>query len=76
MSDHPEPPRINKSVLHELIGGLSDGIILAEPSGRIAWANAAAIAMHRTVNIEDLGADAKEYRQPGYCGPTRNEKAG
>lgn len=63
MSDNPEPPKINKGSLQELIGGLSDGIILIESSGRIDWANAAAIAMHRVSNIDELGGNAIGYRR-------------
>ncbi len=63
MSENPEPPKINKGSLQELIGGLSDGIILVEQAGRIVWANAAAIAMHRASSIEELGGDAAGYRR-------------
>jgi PAS domain S-box-containing protein len=63
MSDNPEPPKINKGSLQELIGGLSDGIVLVAPDGRIHWANAAAITMHRVSAIDELGADATEYRR-------------
>ena len=63
MSENPEPPKINKGSLQELIGGLSDGIILVEQGGRVAWANAAALAMHRVSSIEELGGDAAGYRR-------------
>jgi PAS domain S-box-containing protein len=63
MSDNRELPRINKGSLQELIGGLSDGIILVAPDGGIEWANAAAVTMHRVSGIEDLGGNATEYRR-------------
>jgi PAS domain S-box-containing protein len=64
MNDAPQqPPRINRGSLQELIGGLSDGIILVEPNGDIAWANGSALEMHRVDSIEELGADAREYRR-------------
>jgi PAS domain S-box-containing protein len=63
MSDAPAVPKINRTVLQEVIRGLSDGIILVEDQGGIAWANASALAMHRVERIEDLGVDVKTYRR-------------
>lgn len=63
MSEAANRPRINRVSLQELIGGLSDGIILVEQDGRIAWANTAAIEMHRVDGIDDLGGDAAGYRR-------------
>jgi len=63
MNDRLEPPRINRGSLQELIGGLSDGIILIDQAGAIAWANDAAIVMHRAKAIDDLGRDAAGYRR-------------
>lgn len=56
-------PRVNRSILQELIAGLSDGIILVDPDGSIAWANLAALKMHRVEAVKDLGEDAKGYRR-------------
>jgi PAS domain S-box-containing protein len=50
-------------VLQAVIGGLSDGIILVDAQGEIAWANASALAMHRVERTEDLGLDVKTYRR-------------
>ena len=63
MNDIPQPPKINRGSLQELIGGLSDGVIFLEPNGNIAWANISALEMHRVASIEELGADAREYRR-------------
>lgn len=63
MSEAANRPRINRVSLQELIGGLSDGIMLVEQDGRIAWANTAAIEMHRVDGIDDLGGDAAGYRR-------------
>jgi PAS domain S-box-containing protein len=63
MNGSPQPPKINRGSLQELIGGLSDGIILVERDGRIVWANIAAIEMHRVDGIDDLGGDAIGYRR-------------
>ncbi|UHS63544.1 helix-turn-helix transcriptional regulator [Agrobacterium vaccinii] len=63
MTDAPQPPKINRGSLQELIGGLSDGIILVEQDGSIAWANQSALDMHRISSVDDLGGDAKGYRR-------------
>lgn len=48
--------------LRQLVAGLTDGVILVEPNQNIAWANRAALAMHGTDRLEDLGATISEYR--------------
>lgn len=63
MTETPQAPKINRNSLQELIGGLSDGVMLVEPDGRIAWANTSALAMHRVDHLEDLGGDTKGYRR-------------
>ena len=63
MTENPQPPRINRTILQEVIAGLSDGVILVETDGTIAWANSAALEMHRVSAVEELGADAREYRR-------------
>lgn len=63
MNDKPKPPRLNRGSLQELIGGLSDGIILLDQAGAIIWANNAAIVMHRANAIDDLGEDIAGYRR-------------
>lgn len=63
MSETFELPKIHKGSLHELIAGLGDGVVLVEPGGRIVWANASAVAMHRVSDTDGLGGDASEYRR-------------
>ncbi len=63
MIENAEPPKINRTVLQQLIGGLTDGVILVETDGTIAWANAAAIQMHRVETLEELGETVAEYRR-------------
>ena len=58
-----EVPKINRLVLQNLIAGLSDGLILLEKDGTIAWANSAALRMHRIEALADLGEDAAAYRR-------------
>jgi PAS domain S-box-containing protein len=63
MTDVEQPPKINRTVLQQLIAGLSDGLILVETDGQIAWANQSALDMHRIDAIEDLGGDVAGYRR-------------
>ncbi|KQO83402.1 helix-turn-helix transcriptional regulator [Rhizobium sp. Leaf262] len=63
MDDTPTPPKINRGSLQELVGGLSDGIILVGENGSILWANLAALQMHRVSALDELGLNATEYRR-------------
>lgn len=63
MNDSVDIPKINRLVLQNLIAGLSDGLILLENDGTIAWANRAALEMHRIAAISELGADTESYRR-------------
>ncbi len=49
--------------LHQIIAGLTEGVILVEPDQRIVWANEAALAMHGAASLAELGADVTEYRE-------------
>jgi PAS domain S-box-containing protein len=54
---------VNRSQLHLIIAGLTDGVILVEPDQSIAWANEAALAMHGVDDTARLGSSVSEYRQ-------------
>jgi PAS domain S-box-containing protein len=49
--------------LHQIIGGLTEGVILVEPDQTIVWANQAALEMHGVSELVELGADVTEYRE-------------
>ncbi|MCL4649826.1 helix-turn-helix transcriptional regulator [Burkholderia multivorans] len=49
--------------LHQIIAGLTEGVILIEPDQRIVWANEAALAMHGVTELEALGDNVTEYRE-------------
>lgn len=63
-TDNPEtsdqPDRVQ---LHRIVEGLSDGVVLIEPGGRIVWANEAALAMHGCQSLRQLGESASDYRE-------------
>jgi PAS domain S-box-containing protein len=49
--------------LHQIISGLTEGVILVEPDQTIVWANQAALEMHGAEELADLGANVDEYRE-------------
>jgi PAS domain S-box-containing protein len=53
----------DREQLHRIVEGLSDGVVLIEPDGRIVWANAAALAMHGCAALSEFGATVKAYQQ-------------
>lgn len=54
---------VDRSQLHQIIAGLTEGVILIEPDQRIAWANAAALAMHGASELAELGGTVEAYRE-------------
>ena len=53
---------VDRSQLHQIIAGLTEGVILIEPDQRITWANAAALAMHGADDLAELGDTVAAYR--------------
>jgi len=49
-------------LLQRILTGMSDGVLLLEPDGAIAWANHLALDMHGARSIQQLGGTAV-----GYC---------
>jgi PAS domain S-box-containing protein len=60
---HPAPDEPNRTQLRQIIAGLTDGVILIEPDGRIVWANEAALAMHGVDDVGDLGGSVEGYHK-------------
>jgi PAS domain S-box-containing protein len=54
--------RPDQAQLHTIVEGLSDGVILIEPDGRIVWANEAALSMHGCEKLKELGDTVKVYQ--------------
>jgi len=57
----PSRPPSSRTLLQELVAGLTEGVILVEADGAIAWANPVALALHGVRNPEDLGGNAAGY---------------
>ena len=56
-------PQAHRQHLQRIIAGLNEGIILLEPDGSIAWANASALALHGIDTLEALGQTPAGYRK-------------
>lgn len=54
---------VDRRQLQQIIGGLTDGVMLLDPDGSIVWVNEAAIAVHGCIRAEELGASAAQYRK-------------
>lgn len=63
MKSRTAQTHVDRKQLQQLIGGLTDGVVLLDPGGSIAWVNEAAIAMHGCIRAEELGATAAQYRK-------------
>ncbi|MCJ2050430.1 helix-turn-helix transcriptional regulator [Methylobacterium sp. J-070] len=54
---------VDRHELRQIIAGLSEGVILVEPDQTIAYANAAALAMHGADSLDELGQTVDAYRE-------------
>ena len=63
MHAYPARPRADRRQLQQIIAGLGEGILLIDPDRSIVWANETALAIHACERLEDLGADATQYRK-------------
>ncbi|SFG80905.1 helix-turn-helix transcriptional regulator [Methylobacterium gossipiicola] len=54
---------VDRHELRQIIAGLSEGVILVEPDQTIAYANAAALAMHGAEDLDELGQTVDAYRE-------------
>ena len=52
---------LERQQLHEILGNLEEGVILASQDGSITWANHAALRMHDCNSLAELGVDAESY---------------
>ena len=63
-SNSPDPAtRPDREQLHRIVEGLSDGIVLIEPDGRIVWANEAALVMHGSATLAEWGGTVESYQR-------------
>lgn len=74
MTASPAAPQAHRQHLQHIIAGLSEGIIVLEPDGAVAWANASALALHAVTKPADLGGTPAGYRKR-YALKYRNRHA-
>ena len=53
----------DRTQLYRIVASLSDGVILIELDGTIAWANEAALAMHGCKTLAELGSTVSDYHK-------------
>jgi PAS domain S-box-containing protein len=51
------------SLLQQIIGKLTDGVVFVDPDGSISWANDAALAMHDVATLTELGSTTAAYHK-------------
>lgn len=56
-------PQVDRRQLQQIVAGLTEGIVLADPDGSIVWANETALSIHGVDTLADLGDDAEHYRK-------------
>ena len=56
-------PKIDREQLQQLVARLSEGVVLVDPDGSIAWANPAALEVHGVAALEGLGRSVAGYRR-------------
>jgi PAS domain S-box-containing protein len=56
-------PQVDRRQLQQIVVGLSEGVVLIDPDRSIAWANDTALAIHGVQQLQELGADATQYRK-------------
>ena len=61
-TDGIPPPSADRKQLQQIIGGLTDGVILINPDQTIAYANSTALALHGITDFADLGKTVSDYR--------------
>jgi hypothetical protein len=62
MADAVTHARTDRTQLQQIIAELPEGIIVVNSDQTIAWANAAALAMHGVKSLKDLGETVSDYR--------------
>ena len=56
-------PKIDREQLQQLVAWLSEGVILVDPDGAIAWANPAALEAYGLASPDELGRTAAGFRR-------------
>ena len=74
MEDPIPPPKADRTQLQQIIGGLTDGVILINPDQTIAWANEQALALHGVSDLSGLGGTVAAFRERFILNYRNNHK--
>jgi PAS domain S-box-containing protein len=55
-------PQVDRRQLQQIVSGLTEGILIVDADGAIVWANETALAIHGCAQLDELGANAAQYR--------------
>ncbi|WP_084168942.1 helix-turn-helix transcriptional regulator [Paraburkholderia acidipaludis] len=56
-------PQVDRRQLQQIVAGLTEGIVLADPDGSIVWANETALSIHGVDTLADFGDDAAGFQK-------------
>ncbi|MFP6562159.1 PAS domain S-box protein [Paraburkholderia sp. B3] len=56
-------PQVDRRQLQQIVAGLTEGIVLADPDGSIVWANETALSIHGVDALADFGGDATGFQK-------------
>lgn len=63
MDSAPTRPQVDRRQLQQIVAGLTEGIVLADPDGSIVWANETALSIHGVEAVADLGSNALDFQK-------------
>lgn len=63
MDSAPIRPQVDRRQLQQIVAGLTEGIVLADPDGSIIWANETALSIHGVETVADLGINAQDFQK-------------
>ncbi|WP_415913637.1 PAS domain S-box protein [Paraburkholderia sp. J63] len=63
MDSASSKPQVDRRQLQQIVAGLTEGILLADPDGSIVWANETALSIHGIGAVEDFGGDSAGFQK-------------
>ncbi|WP_028220564.1 helix-turn-helix transcriptional regulator [Paraburkholderia oxyphila] len=63
MDSASSKPQVDRRQLQQIVAGLTEGILLADPDGSIVWANETALSIHGINAVEDFGGSPAGFQK-------------
>ncbi|PLZ02695.1 helix-turn-helix transcriptional regulator [Burkholderia sp. WAC0059] len=63
MDSASSKPQVDRRQLQQIVAGLTEGIVLSDPDGTIAWANETALSIHGVETLADCGGNVAGYQE-------------